>query len=47
MPSWRQGLPALNVEIQQLMSDYNTAESLASSIAKKRDCVADSIIGKV
>ena len=36
-----------NVEIQQLMSDYNTAESLASSIAKKRDCVADSIIAKV
>lgn len=36
-----------NFEIQQLMSDYNQAEALASSIAKKRDCVADSIIGKV
>ncbi|MFO1325193.1 MAG: hypothetical protein U1F15_14175 [Burkholderiales bacterium] len=35
-----------NFEIQQLMSDYNQAESLASSIAKKRDCVADSIISK-
>jgi hypothetical protein len=36
-----------NVEINQLMSDYNRAEALASSIAKKRDCVANSIIGKI
>ncbi len=36
-----------NFAINQLMSDYNQAESLASSIAKKRDCVASSIIGKI
>jgi hypothetical protein len=36
-----------NLEINQLMSDYNQAETLASSIVKKRDCVASSIIGKI
>jgi hypothetical protein len=36
-----------NFEINQLMSDYNQAETLASSIAKKRDCIASSIISKI
>lgn len=36
-----------NFEIQDLMSRFNEAESLASSLAKKRDCLADSIIHKV
>lgn len=33
-------------EIQDLMGEYNRAESLASSIAKQRDCTADTVIHK-
>ena len=36
-----------NFEIQQLMSAYNQAETLASSVLKKRDDTANAIIGKI
>ncbi len=36
-----------NFEIQDLMSTYNQSETLASSILKKKDCVANSIISKI
>lgn len=36
-----------NFEIQDLMSRYNEAETLASNVAKKSACVADSIIQKI
>ena len=36
-----------NFEIQQLMSNYNQAETLAKNIAEKAACVADSIIQKI
>jgi predicted nucleic acid-binding Zn-ribbon protein len=35
-----------NFEIQDLMSQFNQAETLASNILKKRDDTANSIIGK-
>jgi len=36
-----------NFEIQDLMSAYNQAETLASSVLKKRDDTSSSIIGKI
>ncbi|MFO0727916.1 MAG: hypothetical protein U1E65_29320 [Myxococcota bacterium] len=36
-----------NFEIQDLMSTYNQAETLASSVLKKRDDTANATIGKV
>jgi len=36
-----------NFEIQDLMSRYNEAETLASNVAKKSACVADNIIQKI
>ena len=36
-----------NSEVQSLMSDYNQAETLASSVMKKRDEAGNAIIGKV
>ncbi len=36
-----------NFEIQQLMSAYNQAETLASSVLKKRDDTASAIISKI
>ncbi len=36
-----------NFEIQQLMSAYNQAETLASSVLKKRDDTANAIISKI
>lgn len=36
-----------NFEIQDLMSRYNQAETLASNVLKKRDDTASSIIGKI
>jgi hypothetical protein len=36
-----------NFEIQDLMSDFNAAETLASSVQKKLDCTANAIIGKI
>lgn len=35
-----------DLEIQDLMSEYNRAETLASSVAKQRDCTADTVIQK-
>jgi hypothetical protein len=36
-----------NFEIQDLMSEYNEAETLASSVRKKLDDTAAAIIGKI
>jgi hypothetical protein len=36
-----------NFEIQSLMSDYNQAETLASSVQKKADDTNNSVIGKI
>lgn len=36
-----------NFEIQDLMSSYNQAETLASSVLKKSDDTANSVIGKI
>ena len=36
-----------NFEIQDLMSRYNQAETLASNVIKKRDDTANTIIGKI
>lgn len=36
-----------NFEIQTLMSDYNQAQALASSVAKKLHDTNSSIIGKI
>ncbi|MBC7772938.1 MAG: hypothetical protein H7210_10620 [Pyrinomonadaceae bacterium] len=36
-----------NFEIQDLMSDYNQTETLASSVLKKRDDTANAIIQKI
>lgn len=36
-----------NFEIQRLMSQYNQAETLASSVMKKSDDTTSSIIGKI
>ena len=36
-----------NFELQELMSLFNQAETLASNILKKRDDTADSIVNKV
>jgi predicted nucleic acid-binding Zn-ribbon protein len=36
-----------NFEIQDLMSQFNQAETLASSVMKKRDDTANSVIGKI
>lgn len=36
-----------NFGIQELMSRYNQAETLASSVAKKQDDASNSIIGKI
>ena len=36
-----------NFEIQDLMSQFNQAETLTSSVLKKRDDTASSIIGKI
>ena len=36
-----------NFEIQDLMSTYNQAETLASSVLKKRDDTSNAVIGKV
>lgn len=36
-----------NLEIQGLMSDYNEAKTLTSSVTKKRDEAGNSIIGKI
>lgn len=36
-----------NFEIQDLMSTYNQAETLASSVLKKRDDTANAVVGKV
>lgn len=36
-----------NFEIQDLMSQYNQAEALASNISKKRDDTSNSVIGKI
>ena len=36
-----------NFEIQNLMSRYNQAETLASSIQKKADDTASAVIGKI
>jgi hypothetical protein len=36
-----------NFEIQDLMSQYNQAEQLASNVLKKRDDTSNAIIGKV
>ncbi|MBC7778539.1 MAG: hypothetical protein H7125_00405 [Proteobacteria bacterium] len=36
-----------NFEIQDLMSQFNEAESLASSVLKKRDDTANAVIGKI
>jgi hypothetical protein len=36
-----------NFEIQRLMSDFNQAETLASSVLKKRDDAANAVIGKI
>jgi hypothetical protein len=36
-----------NFEIQDLMSRYNQAERLASSVMKKRDDTAAGVIGKI
>ncbi|MEM9046509.1 MAG: hypothetical protein AAGC81_17640 [Pseudomonadota bacterium] len=36
-----------NFEIQDLMSRFNQAESTASSVQKKTDDTANSVIGKV
>ena len=36
-----------NFEIQQLMSNYNEAETLAKAVADKAACVADSVIQKI
>ena len=36
-----------NFEIQSLMSAFNQAETLASSVQKKRDDTASSTIGKI
>jgi hypothetical protein len=36
-----------NFEIQDLMSAYNQAERLASTVSKKRDDTASAVIGKI
>jgi hypothetical protein len=36
-----------NFEIQNLMSRYNQAETLASSVQKKADDTASAVIGKI
>ena len=36
-----------NFAIQDLMSDFNAAETLASTVQKKLDCTANAIIGKI
>ena len=36
-----------NFEIQDLMSRFNQAETLASSVQKKRDDTANAVIGKI
>jgi len=36
-----------NFEIQNLMSRYNQAETLASSVQKKADDTASGVIGKI
>jgi hypothetical protein len=36
-----------NFEIQDLMSQYNQSQSLASSVLKKRDDTLNGIIGKI
>lgn len=36
-----------NFEIQDLMSRFNKAEALASSVQKKKDDTANAIIGKI
>lgn len=36
-----------NFEIQDLMSQYNQAEQLATNVRKKRDETGNSVIGKV
>ena len=36
-----------NFEIQRLMSSFNQAETLASSVMKKRDDTANAVIGKI
>ena len=36
-----------NFEIQDLISTYNQAETLASSVLKKRDDTANAVVGKV
>ena len=36
-----------NFEIQELMSNYNQAAALATNVAEKSACVADSVIQKI
>ena len=36
-----------NFEIQRLMSSFNQAETLASSVQKKADDTASAVIGKI
>ena len=36
-----------NFEIQDLMSQYNQAETLAANVMKKRDDTGNSILGKI
>lgn len=36
-----------NFQIQELMSDFTQAETLASSVLKKRDCTGSAVIGKI
>ena len=36
-----------NFEVQDLLSQFNQAEALASNVLKKRDDTANSVIGKV
>ena len=36
-----------NFAIQQMMSDYNAAEGLASTVQKKLECLMNSVIGKI
>ena len=36
-----------NFEIQRLMSSYNQAETLASSVQKKANDTANAVVGKI
>ena len=46
-PSLRSNDALGNFSMQTLMSDCNQAETLASSVLKKRDDTQSSIIGKI